>query len=432
MSAIAQIKSSYVGHVWSFLFAPKILSRFKDSHIGRFLVRIENQKAGQFLVSLSLFFILYEYWLNSYIGIANSPLPLGLLIVSLFFLKKEKLVTSKPILYLMIFLVLAILSAFSSVLLGVSAKINLLGFLIYFQFALAVIVGMIAFPRETLAKLLVWLTFPLPLLGLGQFATQMPTSRLWLASAEEITTRAFGFFGSPNVYGIFLTILFFLSLTLYLKNKKLIYLLSCFLNFGGIMVSFSRTAWVALVCGLIVFLFFFRPKYLLTLPLAGGFFSFFSQFRDRFLNLFSQNYLIDSSLDGRIWSLINGWHLLRQYPILGTGPGSYGGQIALAEASPVYLAGIQEGYTALYYTDNQWLEILVQLGLAGTVAFVFFVFAAYVLFFVSYRQKGDIMFLGTASILTVFVVAGFFANVIEFSVVAVPVGLILGASFGED
>ena len=115
----------------------------------------------------------------------------------------------------------------------------------------------------------------------------------------------------------------------------------------------------------------------------------------------------------------------------GTGPGTYGGQTAIENASPIYLGGIQDGYTALYYTDNEWLQILVQTGIVGFVSFVIFVATALASIFRKFKEKGDIIVLSVISSLICFLVAGFFSNVLEFGVLSVTVGALIGATLNE-
>ncbi len=105
----------------------------------RVMGRLENHRLGQASLMLSIFLYIYEYWLNSYFPLADSPLPLALLLISVILLEKKKLRLNKPILYLMIFLFLSLVSAIVSAASGISYFLNLAGFLIYFQFVLAIL-----------------------------------------------------------------------------------------------------------------------------------------------------------------------------------------------------------------------------------------------------------------------------------------------------
>ena len=106
-------------------------------------------------------------------------------------------------------------------------------------------------------------------------------------------------------------------------------------------------------------------------------------------------------------------------------PGSWHGT-----RSPAYLDGMQRGYTALYFTDNQFLEIIVQIGIFGLLSFFGFVVSAY-LYLIEKAQKKDIMALAAGGVFTAFLVAGIFANVLEFGAIALPTGIILGVAFSD-
>ena len=129
--------------------------------------------------------------------------------------------------------------------------------------------------------------------------------------------------------------------------------------------------------------------------------------------------------------MINGLFIFKKYPFIGTGPGSYGGKLALNYTSPVYLEGIQNGYTALYYTDNQYLEILIQGGLLGIFSFGGFVISALVSLVHKYKGNKDLMTLTGLAVFICFLTSGLFANVLEFGAIAVPMAIILGAELGE-
>ena len=194
--------------------------------------------------------------------------------------------------------------------------------------------------------------------------------------------------------------------------------------------SFSRTAWLGCLLGIVVIVVLYNYKLIIYVPLTL-LVLLIPKIKNRFLASFTNNYSVASSLDGRKWAITNGFYIFKQHLLLGSGPGSYGGKLAANYASPVYLEGIQKGYTALYYTDNQFLEILVQGGILGFLSFCGFVVAAFVNLMRQYFDKNDLFALFTAGAFICFLFSGLFANVLEYGAIAVPMGLILGASFNE-
>jgi len=175
----------------------------------------------------------------------------------------------------------------------------------------------------------------------------------------------------------------------------------------------------------------YNYKYVIYLPLlALGL--LIPQVRNRLFLSVSQDYIFDSTLDGRIWAFQNGFYIFQKHPLLGTGPGSYGGKLALNYASPTYLEGVQSGYTALYFTDNQYLQILTQSGILGILAFAGFVVASFSFLIRKYIAKKDIMSLATVGIFACFLVSGLFANVLEFGAIAIVIGLLLGKEMSDN
>lgn len=82
---------------------------------------------------------------------------------------------------------------------------------------------------------------------LGSFVVEFGDQR-WL--------RAYGAFGSPNILGGFLAVTFILGLWLYLKAgfsyKKIGLMFGELVILAGLILSFSRAAWLALVVGVLV------------------------------------------------------------------------------------------------------------------------------------------------------------------------------------
>jgi len=306
------------------------------------------------------------------------------------------------------------------------------GWFLFFQFLIVLLISQTLADKLAFIKRMIFLSLPFSFMGIYQYLSRTKTPQEWVSASEDITTRAFGFFGSPNVLGAVAVILIFLTGAIYLKERKKIYLAGFLINIFVLFVTFSRSAWIAFFIGLLVFVYIKNRKAFLRsvlfVPLIFG----VSAIRDRIMTSFSTNYIYDSLLDGRLWSLNNGIYLFKKYFLFGTGPGSYGGLTALRYASPVYLEGMQRGYTALYFTDNQWIQILVTGGLIGTLLFSLFFISSLVLILKKFKQKNDIMHLAGACILISFAVMGMFSNVLEFGAVAVPTAIILGVVLNDE
>jgi len=328
----------------------------------------------------------------------------------------------------LLFLITALISGFLGLHHGLDGRMIFIGWLLFAQFGLALISAQTVKSKTIFLKVILFSSLPLAAVGLYQFFTKVPTSAQWLSPGESLT-RVFAFFGSPNVFGVIMAVAAIVSVAVYIKEKQLYWLFPVFLFLPALILTYSRSAWLGLFLAALYFLLIYNFKLVALLPLSL-LLLFVPQIRSRLNIVFSTNYINDSSLDGRLWSFQNGLYIFKKHWLLGTGPGTYGGKTAVANASPVYLEGLQNGYTALYYTDNQFLEVLVQTGLFGIVFFVGFLLSVFSELTKKALQK-DIMSLAAGAVVLVFVVTGIFGNVLEFGAVSLPTALIIGACVYE-
>jgi len=406
--------------------------RVSESLVGRATKSIYLPHLSEVCLALSVVLFWYEGLLSKYLPfLANNMFASLLLVFALIFARKDNIVFSKMHFWYLGFLVLSLFSAVFAAFQGINVNLLISGWLLFVQFGLAIFVAQSIDKKTGCLKGLVFLSLPLAAAGIYQFAVREKTSSLWLSPFETgIDTRAFAFFGSPNVLGILLAIIAIITLGFYIKEKKLYYLAITLADVLAVGFTFSRSAWLGLLAGLVVMALFIKPKLVIFSP-AVFLLLLIPQVRNRIEIASTGKYLTDSSLDGRIWSFINSKYIFEKYPIFGSGPGSYGGKVAAENASPIYLQSIQNGYTALYFTDNQFLEVLVQAGLLGFVAFLGFVVAVFVNLIAKFKKNKDIVLLASLASFICFLVSGLFANVLEYGAVVVPMGVILGSVLSE-
>ncbi len=406
---------------------------FSDSVVGRVLNRLSFPKVSEGFLLLALATYFYEGGLSK-IGVSSSLvlyLPAVFLVVALVLADKKRITLSKSGKILLGFYLFALISGLIAVINGASGRLIIQGWLLYLQFGIALFASSavakpIKFIRDTIIVALPVLAY-----GLYQVIANVGTSSLWLSSSESgISTRAFGFFGSPNVFGAIVAIIAITSIAYYLQVKNRAYLVVSLVATFLTVFSFSRSAWLGLILGIGVMAVVVNWRYLFITGL-GVFTLLVPQVRLRIYSLLSESYWLDASLDGRLWSLNNGLHIFSKHPLLGTGPGTYGGKLALSSSSPVYLEGIQRGYVALYYTDNQWLQLLVQTGIVGLLIFAIFIAEVFKSLINSYNENKQYLTLGAIGSLVAFVVTGFMGNVLEFGAVSVLVGIIIGLTSYE-
>jgi putative inorganic carbon (hco3(-)) transporter len=396
---------------------------------------------GLLLISVALFW--YGGFLKT-IGLgflSGTMVASVLLVLALIFADKSKIKILRPHLYLIFFFILALFSGVLAAWRGISPVLLLSGWALFAQFLIATLAAQGTLKPKRLAASLMYLSVPMITVGLYQFVSHQATSRLWLSAAEkDISTRAFAFFGSPNVLGAAMAIVALVSAGLFFSDfqndssskgtifEKRFMAVIAVAALVVTIFTFSRSAWLGLVVGILVILVIKNWKLVLLSPLA--LLALFSaQVRTRVGTVFTTAYWFDSSLDGRLWSLNNGMSLLSKYPFFGTGPGTYGGQLALNYSSPVYLQGIQGGYVPLYFTDNEWLQLLVQTGIIGIILFILFVVEMFYSLVSKYNEYRDMLTLSILGAFVVFLITGFFGNVLEFGAISVFMGILLGISF---
>lgn len=397
-------------------------SFLSDSFIGRLLQELCFPLTSEILLLLSVILFWYEGAFPTY-SLATITLVLALV-----FADKSKIKIGKSTIYFISFFVLAQFSGVLAVWNGVNPRLVIMGWLLFTQFLIAILAAQgVAKPYRLLKNVLIS-SVPMILVGAYQFVAQQPTSSLWVSPAEaSISTRAFAFFGSPNVLGAVLAVVALAAAGVYLETKNKVIALTAVFSTLVLVFTFSRSAWIGFVVGAIVMLIIRNYKLLFLAPLALIVFVF-AQVRDRVAVLFTPGYTLDSSLDGRLWALNNGFHIWAKYPLIGSGPGTYGGKLALNAASPVYLQGIQQGYVALYYTDNQWLQLLVQTGIVGVILFALFSVNILIELVSKYNVGKSWVALGVSGAFVAFCITGIFGNVLEFGAIAVPMGIMLGVA----
>lgn len=88
---------------------------------------------------------------------------------------------------------------------------------------------------------------------------------------------------------------------------------------------------------------------------------------DRFEEFSNDNIIESSKYNGRLYSINKGLEIFKNYPIIGTGFGSYGSSASLNTESKIY-----DNYKIIenFYTDNDYIKVLVETGLIGFIIYV--------------------------------------------------------------
>ena len=204
---------------------------------------------------------------------------------------------------------------------------------------------------------------------------------------EEV--RLASLFGDPNVFGAFLVVAvpFAVLGAARLPDRRLRWLSGAiaFVLLVALWLSFSRGAWIALVLGVGVILALVdRRALLIGLLLAvTSFGTAVVMPRNLLVPDQRRPNLVDSTLDRvgavgiggdlRTLFIIQSLPVIRDHPVLGVGPGRFGGAVASNYGTPVYE---EYGFGPLFWrptqrtVDNFWLHLLVETGILGVAAFL--------------------------------------------------------------
>lgn len=421
-------KRSNTLKILTWLFVDNDKNLFKDSKLLRYISRLDNSRVSIAFLGLSLTCLWYDPLLVSlgmdWIGKIN--LGAIFLLLALVFCDKKKLRSTKAIIYLALFILALLVSGLWAAINGLEMGMIFIGIMLLSQFALAFIIASTYKLKTIIINMILLLSLPVLIVGCLQVIGGELTSKLWVSGVESlVSTRAFGFFGSPNVLGSLSMITSVVVLFAFLDKRRWYYLGYEIIALLALILTYSRSAWLGLGIGVGVVLIIKNWKLVALLPF-GFLLLLVPSVRQRLLVAASQEYMVDAAIDGRIWSFNNAMEIFRTSPLLGTGPGTYGGQTAIYYNSPIYLRGLQNGYVALPYTDNQWLEIFVQVGLLGTILIGGFFISHFVNNLKQFLRSGSHLSLGVLAAIIAILIDGAFGNIWEFGSIAVLAGIYLG------
>src|SRR5690606_12678182 len=90
-----------------------------------------------------------------------------------------------------------------------------------------------------------------------------------------------------------------------------------------------------------------------------------------FTEAFSEETIEMSSADGRVYYVKKAIEVFKDKPIIGHGFGTFGGAATQTYSSPIY-----DKYNISwdFYSDNQYIQIFAETGIAGTILMAVFVF----------------------------------------------------------
>jgi putative inorganic carbon (hco3(-)) transporter len=130
--------------------------------------------------------------------------------------------------------------------------------------------------------------------------------------------------------------------------------------------------------------------------------------RKRIEGTFDESTLELSKETGRLFIVFKGFEIFKDHPVIGTGFGTYGDSATKSYSSPIY-----DDYDIGFdiYSDNQYIQIIVQTGALGVIAFAVFLLGM-LLGLWKYR-KSSVMAIPTLALLLGIYWCGFIYNIWE-------------------
>ena len=335
-------------------------------------------------------FIIQKNWTTAFVGIF-----LFLNLFSIFFARNPDW-SLRKLLYL--FSIFPIYFVASTIINNQEKAKKLLSALVL-SGALASLIGILQFLSQFIFGLDNLLNFwknhfAVPFLG-RTFSQSVFEYSSWLVNISGQTYfRAISVFPDPHMFSMYLGLLWPISLFLYIKHPRKIWLFSTILIFLADILTFSRGGYLGLFFGAIILFFVFwkkiSPKFKLGgLVVASLFIIFFTipnPITTRFFSSFDPN---EGSNAGRLAMWRAAEKEISEKPIFGTGLGNF----PLA-VNP------RAAYRQPIYAHNTYLDIAVETGLPSALAFLGILLSA--IFYFIKKSKNDIAYSGLAIGLVIF------------------------------
>ncbi len=328
-----------------------------------------------------------------YFGI-NLKLVLALILVVFLLLKKKSLLVKKNYLF---FLSLWLIFAFLSTLFRLDSGVTvLLGFIKIVFLVSLFLFGMFFFRQPKVkiffSNLMIgWGNF-FGLLAIWQYVNKSVVGLFieesttfaplgYTTNQSQFLFRPSGHTGHPTFFASFLSMVFIYDLNLLLKQKqklKLPYLLNlgaCVFSFLAIIMTYSRSSWLAIFLAFVILVLFYFKK-------VAGFRKIFAKIKIWLIVVLPLSLVLISNIllrldsifyvfslgtgKGRIQLVQEAWQMIKKFPLWGVG---------LNQFTPVMIqqnvSGAAEYF--LYPVHNTWLLFASEIGLLGLGSILAFI-----------------------------------------------------------
>lgn len=313
-----------------------------------------------------MFIIPHDYW-NNLFALAIAVLVLAVSIAA----NKEK--TLPPVWFTMI--VFMITTAFS-VISSYDTADSIRTFIFFVTaYMLCIAVYIYISDTDRLKKFLRWMLCTATITSIVAYAQRAlgidaSVEYTDLALNEGMPGRAFSTLGNPNNFAEFLILFmpfgFAYAITRSDKKQKLLCIACIIISVGAVILTYSRSGWIALALAVVVYVMLYNKKYLPYLVIAAlVLIPFLPQsVINRILTIGNT---ADTSSSYRLHIWTGCFAMLSDYWLTGVGLGSGGFQAIFPPYSIM-------STSAAPHSHMQFLEMFLELGILGFIAYVCFMF----------------------------------------------------------
>ncbi|GAX92080.1 O-antigen ligase family protein [Effusibacillus lacus] len=216
--------------------------------------------------------------------------------------------------------------------------------------------------RDLAAKLIRYVLYAGLIIGLHgvyQYVTKAPMPPGWVDAGETVRTRVYSVFGSPNIMGTYMIIIFPIAAGMAWASRtnreRLFFGFVALVTLASLVFTNTRGAQLALFVALVITSLLFDRRLFILVIVAGVAAMFVPQIQSRFLQLFDPLYWMKAAKDGRIYRWLTAYDVMRYNPFFGAGMGHFGGAVA-------------DRHFGTKYVDSYYFKTMAEMGLVGLLA----------------------------------------------------------------
>ena len=306
----------------------------------------------------------------------------------------------------------------------ISSSLFLVRFIVYFLVSL--IIATIVKRNEIERWLNIFITCGVvfTLLGFVQLGTFPDISALTPFGWDPHQARIVSTLIDPNFTGALLTILASTTSAIYLYKKRAIYLVVAIIFFSGIVFTFSRSSYLALLVLLVVLGLFKSPKFVVGASLIFLLVvTLNNQARERIIGAIT----LDETAKARLESYSRAITIFKNNPILGVGFNTY--RYAQDQYGFFTIDAPLGGHSGSG-SDSSLLLVAATTGVVGFATFTFFIIS--IIRSISFQIKSNFLHLGTAAAFLALLVHSQFVNSFFFPQIMLPIWFLLGLVQSEN